>query len=119
MLGYNRCCLVNINTMIVSPLAGLGKLIGEEGGENTSRLSLSEAKVAAWVAKTGCEAGRGRAIWILAARGSGDWEESHSAPGDRETTFRPQTDASTDTLASSGRVRGNSIYFHANNLNES
>ena len=75
MLGYNRCCLVN--TMIVSPLAGPGKLIGEEGGENTSRLSLSVAKVAAWVAKTGCEAGRGRAIWILAARGSGDWEESH------------------------------------------
>ena len=39
--------------------------------------------------------------------------------GDRETTFRPQADASTDTLASSGRARGNSIYFHANNLNES
>ena len=105
--------------MLFGQYYGPGKLIGEEGGENTSRLSLSVAKVAAWVAKTGCEAGRGRAIWILAARRSGDWEESHSAPGDRETTFRPQADASTDTLATSGRVHGNSIYFHANNLNES
>ena len=26
------------------------------------------AKVAAWAAKTECEAGRGRGIWILAAR---------------------------------------------------
>ena len=108
--------MVNINTMIVSPLAGQGKLIGEEkGGENTPRLSRSVAKVAAWVAKTECEAGRGRAIWILAARGSGDWEESHSE------TERLQADPrqTRQQTPSSGRVRGNSIYFHANNLNES
>ena len=57
MLGYNRCCLVNINNMIVSPLAGLGKLIGEEGVENTSRLSLSVARWQLGLQKLGVRQG--------------------------------------------------------------